>query len=79
MIVKVYGADWCTKTGFLKNYLQSEWIDFNFYNVELDEEAANYIRSLFNGKLKFPVVTVNDQVLLNPKISELRESLKTSS
>ncbi|MEQ9437599.1 MAG: glutaredoxin family protein [Cyclobacteriaceae bacterium] len=75
MVVKVYGADWCTKTGFLKNYLQSEWVDFDFFNVELDEAAANYIRSLFEGKLKFPVVTVDEQVLLNPKISELRKAI----
>ncbi len=77
MEINVYGADWCTKTGFLKNYLQSEWLDFNFYNVELDEEAANYIRGLFDGKLKFPVVVIDGQVLLNPKVPELKKYLPT--
>lgn len=75
MKIKLYGADWCPKTGLLKNYLQSEWIDFDFYNVELDEQAATFIRSLFEGKLKFPVVTLDDQVLLNPKIPELKKAL----
>lgn len=76
MNVNVYGAGWCTKTGFINNYLQSEWVDFNFYNVEEDEKAADYVRSLFGGKLKFPVVVADDKILLNPTVKELKDALR---
>ena len=75
MKIKVYGTDWCPKTGLQKNHLQSEWIDFEFYNVEQDEEAANYIRGMYNGKLKFPVIVIDDKVMLNPTIEELNKAI----
>lgn len=45
-------------------------------NVEENMAEADYIKNLFEGKLKFPVLVINDTVLLNPDISELRKHLK---
>lgn len=42
----LYGAEWCPKTSSLKNFLQSEWIDFEYYNVETDESAAERVKAL---------------------------------
>jgi len=74
--IDVFGAEWCTKTSGLRNYLQSQWLEFNYYDVELDETAANKVRSFYNGKLKFPTVKINDTILKNPSIAELRTVLK---
>jgi len=74
--IKLYGADWCAKTALLRNYLQSEWIDFEYFNVELDETAAERVRSFYEGKLKFPTLTIGEQHYKNPKISELRKALQ---
>jgi glutaredoxin len=74
--LNLYGADWCTKTALLKNFLQSEWIEFDYHNVDLDEEAAEKVKSLFEGKLKFPTITHQNNFLKNPSIGELRAFLK---
>ncbi|MEM1138195.1 MAG: glutaredoxin family protein [Bacteroidota bacterium] len=74
--LKLFGADWCTKSSFLKNYLQSEWIEFEYYNVEKDAEAAEEVKALYDGKLKFPTIKVGDEHLKNPSISELKPFLK---
>ncbi len=72
----LYGADWCMKSANLRNYLQSIWVEFEDYNVEEDEEAAERVKSLYNGVLKFPTVTYDKEFLKNPKISELNAFLK---
>lgn len=70
--LKVYGTDWCPKTALLKNYLQSEWIDFKYLNVDIDEKAKQDLMELYQGKVKFPTVVKGEKHLKNPKISELR-------
>ena len=74
--ITLYGADWCTKTSFLKNHLQSEWIDFDYHNVETNEEAAEQVKKMYDGKLKFPTVEANGQHLKNPGVSELKEFIR---
>ena len=70
--LKVYGTDWCPKTALLKNFLQAEWIDFKYFNVDTDPIAREELKELYQGKLKFPTVTYKGKHLKNPKIAELR-------
>lgn len=72
----LYGAEWCPKTSSLKNFLQSEWVDFEYYNVETDESAAEKVRALYDGKLKFPTVTYGEAFAKNPSIKDMRTFLK---
>jgi len=72
----LYGADWCLKTSTLRNYMQSRWVDFAYYNVEKDETAAQRVRDQYDGKLKFPVVEIAEKWLKNPKVPELKETLE---
>ncbi len=74
--LKLYGADWCTKSSNIRNYLQSIWVEFEDYNVETDQEAEKYVRSLYDGKLKFPTITFGDRFLKNPTIKELDQFLE---
>ncbi len=74
--VTLYGTDWCLKSSALKNGLQSAWVDFEYHNVEQDEEAAEEIKAQYNGELKFPVIKLGDQYLKNPSWGQLREELK---
>jgi thioredoxin reductase (NADPH) len=76
--LKVYGAEWCPKTALLKNYLQSEWVDFEYLNPETDENAKQDLMNLYDGKVKFPTVVKGDRHLKNPKIPELRAFIKES-
>ncbi|MEM9675909.1 MAG: glutaredoxin family protein [Bacteroidota bacterium] len=72
----LYGADWCLKTSGFRNFLQREWVDFTYRNVEEDEEAAQRVRDQYDGKLKFPVLEIGDTWLKNPGMGELRDTLK---
>ena len=69
--LKLYGTNWCPKSADLRNYLQSEWIEFDDYNVETQPEADKEVRALYNGQLKFPTVTYGDDFLKNPSIKEM--------
>lgn len=72
-IIKVYGADWCPKTALIKNFLQSEWVDFEYLNAETDENAKQDLMDIYDGKVKFPTITRGGEHLKNPSISELRK------
>jgi mycoredoxin len=75
--LELYGTTWCTKSAVLRNHLQRNWVEFDDYNVEEDEMAAQRVMCLYEGKLKFPTVIYDRQHLKNPKIKELDEFLKT--
>ena len=74
--LKVYGADWCPKTALLKNFLQAEWIDFEYLNVDTDEEAKEILKKIYDGKVKFPTVTKDGKHVKNPSIGDLKKFLK---
>ena len=69
--LKLYGTNWCPKSANLRNYLQSEWIEFEDYNVETQPEADKEVRALYDGQLKFPTVTYGKDFLKNPSIKEM--------
>ena len=72
----LYGANWCLKTSGFSHYLQREWVDFTYKNVEEDRAAAQEVRDQYEGKLKFPVLRIGDEWLKNPSIPVLRKALQ---
>ncbi len=76
IVIKLYGTGWCSKSANLRNYLQSKWIEFEDYNVETDQKAAEDVKKLYQGKLKFPTVIIGDEHLKNPSIPELNALLE---
>ena len=74
--LELYGADWCMKSANLRNYLQSIWVEFEDYNVEEDADAAERVKALYDGVLKFPTVIYGDEFLKNHKITDLDKFLK---
>ena len=71
----LYGTNWCLKTAGFSHYLQREWVDFIYKNVEEDETAAQEVQDQYGG-LKFPVLHIGDEWLKNPSIPELRKVLQ---
>ncbi len=69
--LELYGASWCLKSAKLRNYLQSQWIEFDDHDVEDDAAAAERVKARYEGVLKFPTVIVGDEHLKNPTIQEL--------
>ncbi len=77
--LQLYGTDWCPKSSALRNYMQSKWIEFEDFNVELDAEANERVRALYEGKLKFPTIMLGKEFIKNPSVPELNEFLKKHS
>jgi mycoredoxin len=74
----VYGADWCGLTRGFRNYLETLGIDYHYLNVEANAFAAEAVRAMNGGKLKFPMVVVGGQAMKNPKLRELNAALNAS-
>ena len=74
--IKLFGTDWCMKSAALRNYMQSKWIEFEDFNVDTDTEAETFVRSLYQGELKFPTVVKGSKHLKNPTIKELDDFLE---
>lgn len=70
--LELYGTGWCPKSALLRNYLQAKWVDFDDYNVETDEAAAERVRALYDGQLKFPTLIYGDEFLKNPDTRKLK-------
>jgi glutaredoxin len=73
--LELYGTTWCMKSAKLRNYMQSQWVEFDDYNVEEDSHAEFRVRALYDGELKFPTVKYGDEFLKNPSIAELSDFL----
>lgn len=74
--IKLYGTDWCPKTALLKNFFQAEWIDFEYYNVDEDEDAKQELMDIYDGKVKFPTITKGGEHVKNPSVGDVRKFLK---
>ena len=76
--IELYGTGWCSKSAIIRNFLQSQWIEFDDFNVEENKDAEEKVRNLYDGKLKFPTLIYGDQHLKNPTIPELKAFLNSS-
>lgn len=72
--IKLYGAKRCHKTRFYQAFLESTNLDYQFFDVEQDENYAEVLRTLYpNRKLHFPTLTVGEKRLRNPTKKELKK------
>ncbi|MEM1094032.1 MAG: cation:proton antiporter [Bacteroidota bacterium] len=73
--VQVYGADWCPLTGGFRAHLKRNDIPYGYHNIEEDPDAEAAVRSMNDGKLKFPMVVVGEHAMKNPPIDDLNAVL----
>jgi len=71
MIIKIYGADWCSDCIVAKNFLSSHQIQFDYIDITDNDIAIKMIEKINNGKRIIPTILVDDKVYVNPGISEL--------
>jgi len=73
--IKLYGADWCPDCRRAKSYLKENNIDYNFIDVDLDEEATKRVEAINNGKRIIPTLIINGKSYTNPTNDELASVL----
>ncbi len=74
--VKVYGADWCADTRRTLDLLDKLGVNYDYVNVEQDEDAARWVREHNDGKEQKPTLDVAGQILSVPSDRELTSALR---
>jgi len=55
----------------IRDFLKNNQLTFNYINTDEDDEAALKLLKLNNGRIKTPVVVVNEIPFSNPTLSIL--------
>ena len=74
--VKVYGADWCEDTQATRNNLDSLGVQYQYIDVEKDQQAQAWVKDENGGKQKTPTLDIAGQVLVEPDERELELALR---
>lgn len=59
--ITMYTTTWCGDCTITKNYLSKFDIPFEEINIEQDEQAANYVMQVNNGKRSVPTLVYNGE------------------
>jgi len=76
--IHVYGTDWCGLTFGVREYLTNSRIPYDYYNIEQDQHAHDFVLAMNDGRKRFPMIVVNERILTNPTISQLQQTLEES-
>lgn len=60
-----------------RQFLDQQGVSYDYIDVEEDEKASDWVKSVNDGKEKKPTVDVCGQILSEPKDPELRQALKS--
>ncbi|MFK7772694.1 MAG: FAD-dependent oxidoreductase [Saprospiraceae bacterium] len=69
--IQLYGADWCPDCRRAKAYLKENNIQYEFIDVDLDENATKRVESINNGKRIIPTIIINGKPYTNPNNDQL--------
>jgi len=73
--IQVYGTDWCGLTFGVREYLTNSRIPYDYYNIEQDLQADDFVRSMNDGRRRFPLIVVQERIITNPTLNELQRVL----
>ena len=75
MRMQVYGTDWCRLTFVVREYLTRSRVEYDYYNIDDDANAHDFVVSMNDGRRRFPMVVIEERVLTNPTLAELQKLL----
>jgi glutaredoxin len=73
--IQVYGTDWCGLTNGVRRYLTAGHFEYDYFNIEHDQAAAEFVLAVNLGRRRLPVVVIVDCIVTNPTVAELRRLL----
>jgi glutaredoxin len=73
--IQVYGTDWCGLTYGVRRYLIAGRFEYDYFNIDHDEAAEEFVLATNHGRRRFPIVVIEDRVMTNPTVAELRRVL----
>ena len=73
--IQVYGTHWCGVTFGLREYLTNSRIPYEYYDIEQDQHADEFVLAMNDGRRRFPLIVVEERVLTSPTLNELQQVL----
>jgi len=73
--IQVYGTDWCGLTFGVREYLTNSRIPYEYYDIEQDQHADQFVVAMNDGRRRFPMIVVEERVLTRPTLNELQRVL----
>ena len=74
--IQVYGTDWCRLTFSVREYLINSRVDYDYFDIERDPLADEFVRTVNDGQQRYPVVVIEDHRVTNPTLVELDALLR---
>ena len=75
-VLTVYGAPWCPDCRRSKQFLGEQRVPYNWIDIDLDEDAREYVSSINDGKQIIPTIVFEDgSFLAEPSNAELAAKL----
>lgn len=72
----MYGTSWCGDTRRARKFFEEEKIDYEWVDIDQNDNAADFVKSVANGYRSVPTIVFPDgTILVEPSTSQLREKL----
>ena len=70
--IRVYSTTWCGDCRFAKRWLDSHGIAYENIDIEQNEQAAEYVKQVNNGRASVPTIVFPDgSILVEPNGRDL--------
>ncbi|MCH2309995.1 MAG: NrdH-redoxin [SAR202 cluster bacterium] len=77
--IKFYGTMWCSDCHRSKEFLDTNKIDYEYTDVDENQEFAKYITKINNGLQRVPTIIFPDgSILVEPTNQQLADKLRIS-
>jgi mycoredoxin len=73
--IQVYGTDWCGLTRAVREYLIQSGFEYEYFDIDRDAAAQQFVLSMSNGRRCFPLVVVEHRIVIAPRLPELQRVL----
>jgi glutaredoxin len=73
--IHVYGTAWCRLTYRVREYLMNARLTYEFFDIDHDQKAHEFVLAAAEGERRFPLVVVEDDVMTVPTIPQLQRVL----
>ena len=78
--IVIYGSDWCSDCQRAKQFMEQRSIQFDWIDVEANEEARKMVEKVNNGKRIIPTIIFQDgSILVEPSNAALARKLGTTA
>jgi thioredoxin reductase (NADPH) len=73
--LKLYGTNWCDNSKAIQALLDKYAIDYDYVDVDVNEEATATLDALQGGERMLPTLVINGQQINNPSIEQTKAAL----